>query len=424
MNRKNEITANYLKALKKTIREKIKPYVKDENTSNNARTIRISMSDLNFRNIKQITYDASEIEPNLRFLEDNKNCHCNAQQDILLVSREFCDKYLRFFADFEKNKEEASRIRLTDKYTLLDLIESLHYDLFMWIASELLFVNPTVYSKRHIGYYYIFEDKKRQETLSGTNEGLLCTNNEWRKFRKKRNKITYRINSFPMPPHFLYVYSFYHIKKNNNKDDNVKLYSFLKSEDAYDKFNLDDYLKFEQEIIYKGIEAQRKGLFPKSDVVSSAFMNSLADVYIERVFGFALVKYAISTISDIPGQDAITVRANLECLKAVKSNDLFYSKMIFAEMVMDNKGYLSLFNTISALFVPVALKTLVQFINIKWKYKEIFAAVSTIYKDLFMNSDLIKRVEKYNVSACSLTDDSKTQIMKIIADPNYINLNS
>lgn len=363
--------------------------------------------------------------------ESLSNDYISGRDPVAEKLIELRDEYLKFFVDYEHNKDEAATIEMLDDIFLSDLIDDLRADIFSGIAHELLFKKPEEYTKKQISNYYSFENS------SGFSNGMYCSNNIWERFIKNRRFLTNRIKSFPMPPHFIYAYSDPKIDNKGRKYRVEKAYNLFTTDDLYDKMYIEDFYKFEK-IIRDSIIAPRNGIFTEKqgkEIIRNPLLDILARSYIERVFGFFGVRYSVNLLE--PLDKNANVYPLLGILKMVKSNDMLLSKIDFLNLILFNRRYryLDLFRATKQSFSSIARLTLHRFIaNYKQKYgydpskaldnhdefQMLFNRLSTIYKELVEISDLRRTPISDESPIDTLSSERKALIMMHIADPQNL----
>ncbi len=161
--------------------------------------------------------------------------------------------------------------------------------------------------------------------------------------------------------------------------------------------------------------------------------------YIERVFGFFLVHYAIIVLSDNDQNkemDTYLEYMPLGIMKMVKSDYMLHSKIDFLFLLVEDKyHYSKLFRAVKTTFPSIAFITLNRFISeYTQKYgfdpskaldnhrdfMVLFNHFETIYKELAEKSDLRRTPIDYDSPIDSLSLERKALIMRHIADPQKV----
>lgn len=177
---------------------------------------------------------------------------------------------------------------LYDGYRMSDFLLDIQCDLFTWIASELLFRKPGEFTKEYMRLYLPFEHNK------STINGIPVLNRKWRDFTKNINYLTLRLKNLPMPPHMFYIFS-QNIAGVNNKKKRIKPeLRFLTDDTIYncsEGINLDTFFRFEKNLISAEIKGARYSIMAENENPSE-LLELLVDSYIERAFGFFMVKFA------------------------------------------------------------------------------------------------------------------------------------
>ena len=180
MNNYSEITLLFLKSLRDTMRIDYLPHTlkKPEPCfeSHSTRIINIDISHIlncaTDYKIPDYVYELTPPKP-----EPFYNRYSKQTNDIPVFTPESCDSFLRFFSEYERNKDEASSTFLKKGFTLLHLIEDLRFDIFLWLASEILFRTPEEYDKALMSNYISFESK------NSNTSGYTCSDKEWITFK-------------------------------------------------------------------------------------------------------------------------------------------------------------------------------------------------------------------------------------------------
>ncbi len=382
--------------------------------------------------IPEYAYRAMEAMPKP---EPYRNCYSSEPYSRFpIIPQELLDTYLRFFTEYDENKDEASKIVMAYDYSLLDLINHLRFDIFLWIASELLFAKPEEYEKKQMACYYSFHSSNK------ISDGRMeCSDKVWDTFKEKRHLLTGRIKSFPMPPHFMCVYSDSNIKLEKGKNKANPSYDFFVKDDIYEKLYLEDFLEFEK-IIQEGLIHPRNSILNDKEGLHnkpSALLESLVDAYIERVFGFFPVRCAAFNLEEQvprvitpPSHDKLIVGL----IKIAKSNDMIFSKIGFTNTLLYNGAkYIKLFRAVKQSFSSAACLVLNRFIkdydrkfnfrpdqalNHREHFNILFNHLSTIYNELILLQGTKRTFITDNSPHYNLTNEKKSIIMKHIANPH------
>lgn len=417
----------FLKALRKALHEFDSKINKNDDTFAHQilnDKLRKLPPDIWSKEIEPIPYDYIDAKP-----LKNKKIKSHPYKRFPKIPRELYDEYSRFFFDYENNKNDASEKKIFKDFSLSDLIDNLRCDLFTCVASELLFRRPEQYEKSDMSQFIEFKSKN-------TNiNSMEVSDKKWISFRSTRNILTSRIKSIPMPPHFLMVYSDLKIDKDYGKRNFNPLYSFLVSDDVYDRLPLETYLEFERNIIFEGVEIPRDEILPK-DGNRSPLLDFLTRSYIERTFGFWGVGVTINLLAQnrAISRDKRSLSKLINIMKLVKSDDMLFSKISFFNMLYsDYTNFIELFKAIANYFSAVVNKTLDIFSaeyvkNYGNKFSDLYNNLTSIYEDLFEKhvNELSQHSVSSDLSIENLTSEEKALIMKHIANPNNVisNINS
>ncbi len=421
MNNYSEITLLFLKSLRDTVCIDFLP-----------NTIKRSDDDIEivfYENDYTVVENFDEYVPSM---PKQYNSYSKQTNDIPVFTPELRDIFLRFFSEYERNKDKASSTFLKKGFTLLHLIEDLQFDIFLWLASEILFRTPEEYDKALMSNYISFESK------NSNTSGYTCSDKEWIKFKKKRELLTRRIKSFPMPPHFFFIYSDSRIKAEKGKYRINPSIEFFKNDEVYKNSNLNDFFGFE-EIIHKAYEHKTCIIVEQGvQATPSMLLDYLVDSYIERVYGFNLVRHAIMSfaIKDRVMDDfAYHENSPLGFTKMAKSNDMVFSKIDFLEIFSESYCYLDLFKAAKKSFGFVACKTLDRFINDythvygfnpilalndSSKFKKIFNDLSIVCNELDDGRDSKRILSNEKLPLDSLSDYWRKLIGKHLVDPQKL----
>ncbi len=380
-------------------------------------------------------------DPNatLRYVPNNytppipNNNYSNEHCELPDYPQDLKDNLLDIFFDYENNMDRASNLRFTEDYSCADLIDDLRFDLFAWVASELLFKKPEEYTKGIMSLFYDFENKAfdGKSCIKGS-ERMPCSDKDWERFTKKRCIITDRIKSFPMPPHFLWVYSSSTIKTEEGryKTKTGSSYKFFFKNDAYESLGLEDYLNLEDKIHSDIIGAQHS-MYTKY----SELLNFLIKVYIERVYGFKHMINEINIVAEYCklGYDATIKMHSVYISRALKSNELYYTKFALNRLLENGDIKFNIVKAVLWSFQGVARDILDAFseaYNKKYErspkeafsdifqYTKLLDVLSITYEELFSEYKSRKSHEATSSRIDELSMRERQWIMKHIAQPS------
>ena len=241
-----------------------------------------------------------------------------------------------------------------------------------------------------------------------------------------------------MPPHFFFIYSDSRIKAEKGKYRINPSIEFFENDEVYKNSNLNDFFGFE-EIIHKAYEHKTCIIVEQGvQATPSMLLDYLVDSYIERVYGFNLVRHAIMSfaIKDREMDDfAYHENSPLGFTKMAKSNDMVFSKIDFLEIFSESYFYLDLFKAAKKSFGFVACKTLDRFINDythvygfnpilalndSSKFKKMFNDLSIVCNELDDGRDSKRILSNEKLPLDSLSDYWRKLIGKHLVDPQNL----